>query len=180
MMQEFDLGVGRRCKVWIGELPPISFVAGRIVTRELDYVAKSKTASFKAATEIVIPRGARMLYGALGVEFTPSTTTSNLTIEVNVCDASGSRFAQSLIANIDEVFIGLPSEYVEAVLSGVETSQKQNLVLSPGTLRFAYAAHGAVSSNAPIFRQLALWLTATKGELALAFNEELLRKELLI
>jgi hypothetical protein len=180
MMREFDLGIGRRCKVWIGELPPISFVAGKTVSRELDYVAKSKTASFKAATEIVIPRGARMLYGALGVEFTPSTSAPGLTIEVNVSDASRNRFVQSLIANLDEVSIGLPSEYVDAVLAGVEGGQKQEPTLSPGTLRFAYAAHGAASSNAPIFRQLALWLALTRGESSAAFNEELLRKTLLI
>ena len=180
MMREFDLGAGRLCKVWIGEFPPISFSVERIDTRELKLVAESETASFKSATEIVIPRGGRMLYGALGVEFTPMQEKSSVTVEVNVSDALHNRFTDSLIAKVDDVFVGLPSEYVDAVFSGIELGQKHQPVLSPGILRIAYAAHGAASSNVPMFRQLALWLTSTKGEQNLVFNEDLLMEMLLI
>ena len=179
-MRVFDLGSSCRCRVWIGELPPISFVGERAVSRQIQHVAEYETASFKCAAEIVIPRGARMLYGALGAEFASSARASGLTVEVNVCNESRRRFSDSLIAHMEEVSVGLPSEYVESVFSGAQISQTEHRMLSTGTLRFAYAAHGAVSSNAPLFRQLASCLTATKGEPSIAFDEQFLRKALLI
>jgi hypothetical protein len=68
------------------------------------------------------------------------------------CKVTGEPWQGSLAADIDEVRIGLPREYSEAVLEGLFAG-----LLKPpsGSLSVAEAAHGLVGSSSAFFRNLA-------------------------
>jgi hypothetical protein len=154
MMFEIGLPYHRQARVWIDDTPPASFEADETIERVHPAGEAGFLPTRRVAVELFIPKGARVLYGLLGAEFRPSQS-GELYVLVNALSSGGPLLDDPLLAPLlDEVRIGLPPSYVEAVLEGVTLVSASSLL--PGTLLFQNAAHGVVSSCNAIFKVLSL------------------------
>lgn len=178
-MKELSIGAGCQCRVWSNEAPQIIFAPE---TSETHLVANPDLAAgtpFLAAVEIFIPRGARIVYGALVVEYLPDAIQNRLEIEVAIKDELDSRWPDSLAASLDEVYIGLPSEYTEAIFAGASKALEQANCRLSGRLKFSGGAHGYVSSNNNVFKGLAYWAVSSQGDIARMSDVDGLRNTML-
>ncbi|XXY54997.1 hypothetical protein WME91_28095 [Sorangium sp. So ce269] len=119
-----------------------SFVAARIGAPEHPVVT----------VEALVPRGPLAEYGLLGLAY-QSTTSESYRIEVGYSNNEGMRWDGSLAATIDDVRLGLPEEYSQAIFQALSSAVATKL--SPGVLRLAEAAHGAIGSSPNFFAKLA-------------------------
>lgn len=153
-MRVLNLGKFRRARVWIGDLPDATYRP--LNTVKCSMAANSNVADGPrlAAIELLVPQGAHSMYGMLGGEFEPDSGAS---FDVEVCLSSASEpvFANGLANQTDEVRMGLPSEYIEGVCSGIALAKGELDRLLAGKLRVNCAAHGAVGSCEAVFKHLA-------------------------
>jgi hypothetical protein len=78
-----------------------------------------------------------------------------LSVDVSISAATERLFADSLAMKSDEVRVGLPSEYGQAVLAGVNLAKDELNALISGRLSFNCAAHGAIGSCEAVYKHLA-------------------------
>ncbi len=153
-MRILDLGKERRARVWIGDHPDSDYPSQRTLSHSVTAGKKPYNQAKVGVVEVLVPLGGRFKYGLLGGILRPAPTDV-LSIELNVSSPGERLFINSLAKEIDEVRVGLPEEYAEAVLSGVDVAKEQLNALAPGSLSICYAAHGAVGSSRVIFKHLA-------------------------
>jgi hypothetical protein len=115
-------------------------------------------------------------YAFLGAELTRSEVDG---LEVVVCvNESGPMLTDRLADKIEDVKAGLPREYSEAVVKGVEKVAASSGVPTNAVLRFKWAAHANVSSSPMMFerasalvaRILLLPRDASKEQIAALFR----------
>jgi hypothetical protein len=94
-----------------------------------------------------------MLYGLLGGRW-QSENGSQVSVEVSVSTSNERLFPDSLASGTDEVRVGLPSEYIEGVLDGLDLARGET-TLAAGKLSIDCAAHGAVGPSNGIYKHLA-------------------------
>jgi hypothetical protein len=172
-MRTLDLGKYQRARIWMGDLPdaiytPQKNLKHRIPTKQPSY-ATTKT----AAVEMVIPTGGRSFYGLIGGRLEPSSE-SFVDLTVGISQSNGRPSYDPLSAN-DLVRVGLPEEYAEAVLSGVDLANNQLGSLAAGRMLIDCAAHGSVGSCSDMFKRLTLGLTKMLN----AHEEELSNNEII-
>src|SRR5664279_4593772 len=108
----------RRGRVWLGEPPDASYSPTRSLRRVVSSGLAIRPAIRIAGIELVVPRGGMASYGLLGAELLDSERGDG---EVNVNVAvSNVPMHGSLAVMPDRVWVGLPDEYANAVISGVE------------------------------------------------------------
>lgn len=100
----------------------------------------------------MVPRGARCEYGLLGAQFHGTEGTA-LRVEVSCSHDDGVSWPESLGASIDDVRLGLPHEYAEAISVGVGAYAIG--LFPPGRLTFTKAAYGLIGSSPRFFSLLA-------------------------
>jgi hypothetical protein len=115
-MKSFELSHHRRVNVWLDESPPASFTAASVVTRLVKPKVVIAASRRSAGVEVYIPHGPRASYALPGAELV-ETQVDGLELAVSV-NAVGVPFHPSLASKSDEVLVGLPDEYVSAVLAG--------------------------------------------------------------
>ena len=151
-MRTLELGKYRRARVWIGDLPHVAYAAQKtliqnfVANRHLIYEPR------ETAVEILVPLGARSMYGLLGGRYVYDST-SELRVEVSLSSATERPFPESLATSTDEVRIGLPAEYGAAVLAGIEIAEN-DAPLTAGRFFVDHAAHGTVGSCIAIYKHL--------------------------
>lgn len=165
MVRELEIGAGCRCRMWSDETPKIVFSQETSESRVVSAVDTNAGMPFLAAAEVLIPRGARVVYGALVVEYFPSVKQDWLEIEVAIKDRNDVQWSDSIAASLDEVYVGLPTEYVGAIFSGACLALAQSNCQLSGRLRFSGGAHGCASSNDNIFKGLAFWVVSKRGDI---------------
>lgn len=153
-MRVLNLSLHRKARVWLGELPDLPHVDVDVLEYALPAGEPVVTEQRRAAIEVMIPTGARIIYGLLGVEFS-AEDTSQLLVQVAVSPNDGEVVPWSIADRSDEVRAGLPHEYVDGVVAGVNAAESPRL-LGSGVLRFNCAAHGAVGSSQDVFRRAAM------------------------
>jgi hypothetical protein len=166
----------KRARVWVGELPNLSYDVLQVEERRLEAEGAMLAAVRCAAVELLIPTGPRSLYGALGAMFSPGAG-GQLLVQVATSPLDGELVASALTGRLDAVHIGLPEWYAGAVLEGAVSTEEIHL-LGPGILRFDHAAHGEVSSAQVIFRRLVRTVVRLLCLDMEAVSEEELRKML--
>lgn len=115
------------------------------------------------------------MYGLLGGQLQPDST-SHLNVDVSVASSNERLFVDSLAMKSDEVRVGLPAEYADAVLSGVDLAKEELKVLTAGRLSINCAAHGAVGSCAVIYKHLtAILVKVLNAENLEPSDDELLK-----
>lgn len=152
-MFELDLPLHRQARAWVDNTPPASFEADETFA----HISPAGKPGFpevrRVAVELLIPKGARVLYGLLGAEYRPSES-GELHVLINSLSAGPPLEDPLLSPALDEVQIGLPAAYMDSVIEGVMLANEGDL--PAGMLKFQYAAHGIVSSCQAIFRALSL------------------------
>ncbi len=165
-----NLSHHRKARIWLGELPDLSYPGVEVLERQQDAKASTIAEIKYAAVEIFAPKGVRALYGLLGAKFTPDNL-EQLLVQVAFCGDTAKQVEWSLAAKVDKIYAGLTSEYAPSVLDGALRVAE---TLGSGVLRFECAAHGVVGSSPKIFRQLA----TISVELLTARAESLSEEEL--
>jgi hypothetical protein len=146
--------------VWQDEIPTVCFEPVDIQAERVPVVSNTavRQISTCAALELFIPRGARSLYGLIALEYLVDDSSNDLVIEVGTGGANV-RWEDALVGAFDDAFIGLPSEYVEYIITGMVAAVREGSLFTSGILRCTCAVHALASSNGPIFKQLARALT---------------------
>lgn len=104
--------------------------------------------------EIFLPRGARSIYGLLGVEYT-KTKKKELAISIPINNVEHTKiFKDSLISKFDSVCVGLHDEYFKYILNALNEMSVKNKFIFSGELNFCYGAFSEISSNGWIFKKL--------------------------
>jgi hypothetical protein len=138
----------------MGELPDAACPSIKTLTHFAAAKAQSSSGLRLAAIEVFVPLGPRSMYGLLGGEWQPDQS-NQFGVEVNVSAANERLFADSLALKGDEVRVGLPAEYANAVVVGVDLAKDQLSVLPSGKLFINRAAHGAIGSCEAVYKHLA-------------------------
>ena len=154
-MIRLDLPRYRKARVWVENLPSALFESERTLEHTIPASKQISVATQRIIiVELLVPKGPRLEYGLLGAEL-QSELSAELRILVNIAPASSLASNDSLLPRaLDEVKIGLPFPYGEAVIKGVTAVAKEMSELVTGKLHFKYAALGNVSSSAAIFELL--------------------------
>ena len=156
-MQNLDLDVHSKARIWIQEKPDLLYPVDEIITQLLETGLSQKSETRQVALEILIPVGARVCYGFLGANFTPNNS-GELSLEVRTATENEAIFRESLAHKLDTVRVGLPHEYSQSVIAGVKESFSPQLLqtLGSGVICFDKAAHGEMSSSNKFFYQIAV------------------------
>lgn len=107
-----------------------------------------------AVLEVMIPRGARVLYGMLGVRYLPAGAAAIRGDDLKSTISIFSENENYLIKGFDSVSVGLPENYAKAALDGFRRASFDCVEVEINRLQIIYAAHGEVSSNERIFEKI--------------------------
>lgn len=140
-----------RARVWFGAGIP-EFSPSGTVRAAVEGEPSVAVAIPYLTLEALVARGARAEYGLVGVRFDTATDTL-LRVEVPYSGENGQSWSASLGSAVDDVHLGLPREYADAILDAVVVYAARRF--PPGTIKIVQAAHGLVGSNARFFRTLA-------------------------
>jgi hypothetical protein len=149
MILAFDLSRYRRAKVWLGEHPTCKTPEVSVVENSVKPASGSPFGHDSAAVELYVPHGARSSYALVGAEFREADE-DELRLIVAIGDER-QRYSEGLVSSSEDVFVGLPDEYREAVVRGAIGALNEGDGPPRGVLRLEWAAHGHVSSSAAIF-----------------------------
>jgi hypothetical protein len=156
-MKTLNLEKNQKANVWLEELPDAAYPSHRSFTEFYQTVHEPYGKTRCAAIELIIPTGARSLYGLLGGQFIPDVGNS-IKIEICVSEEKNQSFINTLAGIDEKVYVGLPAEYVEGINSGMKLAKNQLSNLGPGTLLINCSAHGEIGSSRIIFKHLAIIL----------------------
>ena len=124
--------------------------------------------------ELLIPAGGRVFYGLLGIHY-KYDLSQKISLKVNMTNKKFGILNDSLLGKIEDVYIGLPEEYLEGVYKGIEQAHQDNRLNITGEINFCYAAYGLISSCNFIFQRLSYALINL-----LFIDKEIINKEKLI
>jgi hypothetical protein len=151
----FELTGFRKTRIWFNKFEQLSFLDSLSKSRTYRSIPIEERKSRTLILELMIPRGARIEYGLLGVDYDYSRSSS-LTTKVRFENKQQNQvFKNSLIKEVEPIYIGLPEEYSENVLLGADSMIKEIPFSLNGILDFRYAAYGLVSSTGVLYKKLA-------------------------
>lgn len=156
-MIELNLSSYRKARVWVGHLPQEAYFDSVSILQKrlpIDSNKSKNLADNLFAVEIVIPRGGMTTYGLLGAEYI-NCISDNFSVEVYSSELETKKFNNSLCADFETAFIGLPAEYANFIQKNVVEYLENEINFIPtGNLIFKCAAHGKIGSNQEIFKEL--------------------------
>ncbi len=154
-MRTLELGKYRRARVWIGELPDATYPCLKTLSHTIATNRPSPGGGLKiVAVEVFVILGPRSIYGMLGGHFTPDAK-GQVSIDVNISSANERLFPDNLAGTRDEVRVGLPSEYAQSVVVGVDLAKGELNTLTAGIFSINCAAHGVMGSCDAVYKHLA-------------------------
>ena len=174
-MRTLELGKYRRARIWIGKLPDAACPSVKTLTHTIEAGRESQNGLRLAAIEVFVPLGPRSMYGLLGGQFKPDAT-GHLSVDVSISAANERLLTDSLVMKGDEVRVGLPAEYAQAVLAGVALAKGELNALTAGKLSINCAAHGAIGSCEVVYKHLASMLVKLFNAASLELSDEELVK----
>jgi hypothetical protein len=162
MKQLIKVGLGS-LRLWRDEEVIAAYDPVRVLNRCTTLTRDAAVlASTTVAVEVWFPTGPRARYGLLGVRFEPDTSRQRQ-VYVGISSPSGPRLLDSIGAGRDEVRVGLPAEFADAVAERLH-SEAVTRNLPAGTIAVNQAAHGAIGSNSSTFAALAYLLVRMIAE----------------
>lgn len=150
-MKSVEIGRFGKCRLWVDEAIEVGVVPDEVTERHVA-AGLGNVDARTVAVEVYLPRGARVEYALLGMRYEPASGR-DLVVRILVGEPRGCTYEQSLAGHVDEVYAGLPTEYVQGVLEA--TCEEATGRLGPGVLVVDQAAHGVVGSSLNLFEQLA-------------------------
>jgi hypothetical protein len=159
-----ELGQYRKGRVWIGEVPDACFIPISTVNLESETSSSVRDALRVGAVEVLIPTGARFLYGLVGGTFKPDVT-GKLCVDVGISPPGLGLLKDNLAVNLDKVHKGLSRPYAEAVVKGIEQELSN---WTSGYLNVNCGANSDIGSAEVVFKYLGTVLSRlfTLGEIA--------------
>jgi hypothetical protein len=151
-MKTLDLEKSKRARVWLDDLPSCGYMASNVLTHIVPASNAGRVSVHRAAIELLVPLGPRSMYALIGGEYYPDNSNA-LEVEIATSD-DGPLFMDSLASSTDVVKVGLPSEYVQGVVKGIDIGCTELECVSAGKLRIACSAHGAMWSGQAIYSQV--------------------------
>jgi hypothetical protein len=161
MSDRFELARHRIARVWIGECPGANYPTAGAEHFQLSGAGVNASLN-RVSVELTVPKGPLIMYGLLGAIYQPSPDRDRLDVLVSFSGTplgEGPTYASEIAPRSEQPVIGLPLEFVSAVIAGIREVVKDGSVGS-GRLAVDCAAHGAVGSNPRIFRSLATLVVA--------------------
>jgi hypothetical protein len=116
-------------------------------------IGRPQVAKRYISIEAVVPTGALNDYGLLAVSYEPHQS-GELRLDVGYKHNADAKWLSSLAAMTDDVRVGLPEEYSQAVMDGLLSSTY--LGAPSGVVVVTEAAHGRVGSSPIFFKKLAV------------------------
>ncbi|MDP5275122.1 hypothetical protein [Chengkuizengella axinellae] len=141
-----NLGHYRKGKLWINDLPRMDYDNIDRIELLLTINKGLKIKPCSLALELLLSPRQVSNYAFLGVDFIPNNE-NKLVITVCVSHDEGEKLDNNIASSSDEVHIGLPKEYGEAILSSVQKTLSEIPNFSGGILNFNIGAHGLVGSS---------------------------------
>jgi hypothetical protein len=153
MMFQLSLSHSRKVRIWVDELPEDVFIgAAGFVERRFP---SNEPLAFrrKISIELFIPRGGRFDYGLIGGELLPNDADEFI---VTVCHSARHPhpLADSLAGALDDVLVGFPRDYADAVADGIAMADSDHASLPASNLRVCHGAYGKLGSSVFFFRLL--------------------------
>ena len=153
MMKLIDCGLAR-VRLWRGEAPVASYLAGDVVEGCVSPTKQAEEAtSSSAAIEVWLPMGPRALFGLLGVRYERGGPACEIRVPV-VRGLDGPRLNDTIAAAYDEVRVGLPDEYGREVVRWL--AHGAEVFGLRGKLTVEHAAHSLVGSSPSVFAALSM------------------------
>ena len=107
-----------------------------------------------------MPLGPMIMYGLLGAHYRPQPGGTELAVDVGCTEAKArASFATLSVVKPEVARKGLPREFGDSVLQGVDDALRERAGLGPGVLFFDCAASGDIGSSPIAFRTLARAVT---------------------
>jgi hypothetical protein len=151
----------RRVNIWINEDPNINYPVIKRISNSYPASGNPLTNIKNLAIEVLIDKRDMSFYGLLGFEYKP-IYKDKLVVDINLSRDKGVAYTGNISMQGDEVFLGLPQEYSEAI-SKVTTDLFSNRAETfPGRMSISVAAHSLVGSSEQVFSKLIkiLWTLA--------------------
>lgn len=145
-----NLGKYRKGRLWVGQMPRIESTTVEVLRRSINETEKIQLNSSNIALELFLPPREISNYAFLGAMYTPNNG-EKLEIRVKVSNANDKIFENSIALSSDEVHVGIPKDYAEAIVDSAEKTIKEIIRFSPGVLEFSIGAHGYIGSSKYIF-----------------------------
>lgn len=175
MRKEFAF-VHRKVRIWLDDLPPWEYQIAQMQERSIATKIRTSSRSRNVAVEI-FRFGDSAFYAALGATFHSLASTS-LVVKVCASEGQGLPIKGTLADQADTVSLGLPQEYVPAILEGA-TSCPNTPDIGPGIVSFCRALHGEVGSAPAIFRSASEILIRLLSQTSLNTSDEVIMRCLL-
>jgi hypothetical protein len=148
-----NLGGYRKARVWIGELPDAVFQPTGTRVQMYEASGSGPGLPSLAAVELSVFVSARFIYGLIGGDWRPNAA-GELRVSIHTSSSNGTLLPDHLSARGEDVRVGLPDEYSEGVLAGVQQWVEALEVVPSGELTINCAAHGLVSSSQMAFKRV--------------------------
>lgn len=158
----FDFGKFRKAVVWKDEYPLIMDNADYELKTLLQLNEQIISKYQKIVLELKLPRNSSY-YAMLGVEYNPNQK-SELMIKIKVKN-SNTIFYKSKLQLHEEIYSGIPTEYVDSIISSAKEKILESNWKYTGSIVFLLGAHSLIGSSETVFSK------ATKILIALLLNE---------
>ncbi|TAF02394.1 MAG: hypothetical protein EAZ77_18945 [Nostocales cyanobacterium] len=166
MSKVLDLGCSGKARIWNNEgfyFPGYSQspVFYPVLEERIEVIDENANISPFSAREvmieIIVPLGARFLYGCLGAMFSPNDS-GKLVLKVAVSTDVEREVKSSLASLLDTVRVGIPEEYANSVLEGSKSKLQEpgiSKIFGSGEIAFKWGTFGEIGSSRAFFRDLA-------------------------
>lgn len=145
----------KKARIWLNDPPDMKYDGIAKIQRVLGLDANTNSGLIREPSvtmELFIPMGAMAAYACLGLDY-EANSSNQLTFEITTSNDEGRILTGSLADIVDEVRVGLPQEFANAVLENLVAEMMPSHV--PGIVRVQRAAHGIVGSSTGMFGHLA-------------------------
>ncbi|MBH8572946.1 hypothetical protein I8752_07925 [Nostocaceae cyanobacterium CENA369] len=163
-MKSLDLGLTGKARIWQdeplcfpGDYRPVFYpVEDERIETILDNAKVGSISKTEVMIEILVPLGARFLYGCLGAIFEPNDS-GKLVLKVSIATESERQLNTSLASSLDIVRVGITEEYVPSVTDGARLKLQEpgvSDILGSGEISFNRGAFGEIGSSKAFFHDL--------------------------
>ncbi|WP_127529793.1 hypothetical protein [Paenibacillus kobensis] len=154
MQFTFDhLGAYKRGRLWLDESPLLPYSSQSTVEKTFIQKNGLQSSPCRLTIELVLRAGMISKYAFIGVTYSPSNE-GKLVVKAEVGHENGTIIEDIIALKPDEVRLGIPEEYITAIVDEIhKLVSDANDLLPSGTLIIHTGAHGLVGSSQMSFRK---------------------------
>lgn len=173
-----NLGKYRKGKLWKNQMPNIESTVIEILRKSIYETERIQWESSNIALELLLAPREVSNYALLGATYIPNGG-EKLEIRVKVSAGDDKLFEDAIALSCDEVHVGIPKDYAEAIVNATEKTIREIKSFSPGVLEFSIGAHGYVGSSKLIFSKITDIILKIMSKNPSEFSEDELKEFIL-